>query len=562
MSIRVDKALEEHIIKSSRLNDYKNFYSVGAYGYRVGFAYQQHKAINLVWALEGKYGQQVLKDKKIRIIGGGVSGLTVLHALMKLGCENLELYEKNNELIAKPREAEHRLVHPNYNMWPILSGLNVFTSFPFLNWYSAPANVVASRIEDEMDKFMYSESLFPIKKNREVINFSENDNGALLKIKNLEEDHSEEEVNCSIVIFCTGFGAEKADELSKINYWAEQPDLKDVAVKKSAQIFGTGDGAIIDLVSCWAKEPEKYWEIPLRTICIARQRQGVKIEGDRCDQGNGVTAIEQRILSHEQSRSPLSWIIFKDKKAERINLLRKEQKFYIDLVKDMIENRGLKDKLEPLLKEVTQAKFSPVMYGLYKHPFEPTAAPINKILLAYLEITERFKYTPISRPKSDELIESLNTGQAGGGVSQVSFVRIGIGEGCVLLKDCISNDDKKIMTLMGASIIPYIRDNFEDNLQGSLSSNNDLGSGADLQYAKDNIHLVEGFFNLCFGTDAELVKIEETTARIYVTVPKSGVCDEKRKWLEDKLEAVGGIPEKIFGLPVHWKHSVDEVCSV
>jgi hypothetical protein len=81
---------------------------------RISFAAQQHRALNLVWAIHER--GLIKPGDQVAVVGGGFSGLTAATALSGLNCV-VSLFERDKTLMYVER---HRLryVHPSIMQWP------------------------------------------------------------------------------------------------------------------------------------------------------------------------------------------------------------------------------------------------------------------------------------------------------------------------------------------------------------------------------------------------------------------------------------------------------------
>ena len=118
----------ELILRTSRVKGCQDLYSLAPRGHRVGIYFQQRRATLLAAALGSRLGREKLAESRIGIVGGGVSGLTFLLAIKNRGADNAFLYEAEDDVLTIGAAASHRLVHPNYNRWPMLGSMDVLLS--------------------------------------------------------------------------------------------------------------------------------------------------------------------------------------------------------------------------------------------------------------------------------------------------------------------------------------------------------------------------------------------------------------------------------------------------
>src|SRR5262245_56704238 len=78
-------AKKDVILDRLRIPGYAHVYWVGRKALRLTFLSQQHRALNLIWALHED--QQLLAKTKVTVVGAGLAGLTAAFAAHQLGAE-------------------------------------------------------------------------------------------------------------------------------------------------------------------------------------------------------------------------------------------------------------------------------------------------------------------------------------------------------------------------------------------------------------------------------------------------------------------------------------------
>lgn len=233
-------AYYEQVIEAAYLHSRPNCYFVGPYARRVSFASQQHRALDLVTALQ-LHGR--LADKKIAVIGAGVAGVTATAALRALR-HGLDLYESDSEPLTIQKSACHRVVHPSISRWPA-ENLELTTKFPLLDWPVGPCDRIIEALREQWDKY--------IKPERAEKDYNFFPKTTVKKIHCLEgkvgfeiEGEGQPPIY-DLVIVTTGYGRELSVEGAEyFSYWT--PDKVDEwrKSKRKVVVSGCGDGGLID----------------------------------------------------------------------------------------------------------------------------------------------------------------------------------------------------------------------------------------------------------------------------------------------------------------------------
>ncbi len=121
---------------------------VGTFDKGVTVLSQQIRALNLVWALTES--ELVAVPKKIAIVGGGFSSLTVAAGLLKkeVGAE-ITIFEERDTLLPLQQGSDSRWLHPHIYDWPGDGSEAPVAMLPVLNWTAARASDVVVQILTE-----------------------------------------------------------------------------------------------------------------------------------------------------------------------------------------------------------------------------------------------------------------------------------------------------------------------------------------------------------------------------------------------------------------------------
>jgi Pyridine nucleotide-disulphide oxidoreductase len=549
----------EDIIRTSRIPNRENVYTIGPFGYRVGFAFQQQRALNLVLALKEIFGKEQLMGKKIVVVGGGVAGVTAFTALAKFGCKSVKIYEQASDVLELQKHSTHRLVHPNYNKWPVVENLNVFTDFPILNWHAGPADKVVTTIQEQFNKVVADAKLkLPAICGTTFEKIVKNDRGGTtVQFKNKAGES--EEISCDILIFASGFGTERKTGGLFKTYWEPPPPLPDGdTIEKPINIFGTGDGALIDLVRCYAKKGDEFWKIPLGLISFFRNDRHFSILSGSATNNSGSdsdwTLLEDEIRHHELTTAPLVWqLAVKPNSTSALSskLCTREKEFYCGLMKRVCEELTIENFLESQLKAKPADDLTPTLVGLRETPFEPTSAPINKMLLAYLLNTDRVKYSHVSKDDSDKDTEKIRNMAADEAARRIDIVRMGADAPLVRAFELAAEDVSVLTILSGSSPPEPAHDD------GLLDHATKARAGDDLERYKvtaapDRAPIISSFFESYFDAEPNCATFkpmgQRGDGRFLVAKPPN-LHDDK---INSTLRDLGGLERKVFGFPIAW----------
>ncbi|WP_338693250.1 hypothetical protein V5279_43495 [Bradyrhizobium sp. 26S5] len=408
-SIEIAPEIVELILRTSRVKGCSEVYSLAPRGHRVAFYFQQRRATLLAAAITNRIGRDALKTRKICIIGGGASGLTFLLAISNEGAENVSLYEAGKKIVTRGARAKHRLVHPNYNRWPLLGSMDVFTSLPVLNWYAESAEHVVKQLQERIATDYDDLISNSVKTKHKAKRVTQGDASLAHRLNvTFDVEGSEVREDFQIVVIAAGFGDENGMAWGFKDYWTKEEDFDEDTHSRPCTVYGVGDGALIDIVRCCAKKPDDAWRIPLGTIARLRPQHATTLFRDNREvkvRPPIFEPMEKKIQAHEESIRSVAWAMSRSSEKTSNSYAEDEESFYLSCVSDLQrDKRTLIRFLDDSFKPIAPDHLKPVLVGTLQSAFEPTSAPINKLLLAYLIAAKRIIYSPRDRAQqSSEL---------------------------------------------------------------------------------------------------------------------------------------------------------------
>ncbi|MGO7668529.1 FAD-dependent oxidoreductase [Rhizobium ruizarguesonis] len=248
-------------------------YLVGTFDNGVTVLSQQIRALNLVYALvEGGVipsthaGDTPPKQfqKKIAIVGGGFTGLSVAAGLASKGVEaEIVLFEQRDTLLPLQQGSDTRWLHPHIYNWPAEGSEISAANLPLLNWTAARASDVVVQVLGQWRALVGAHASSQVKLfcNTRHLQIHESKYPKKLTIEWIGEERDVKSGNAAgtaagstgqtcdfdAVILAIGFGIE-AD--SRLSYWRNdivgQPNLEQPRL--TFLLSGQGDGAMIDLL--------------------------------------------------------------------------------------------------------------------------------------------------------------------------------------------------------------------------------------------------------------------------------------------------------------------------
>lgn len=334
--------------------DLARIFSVGPYGDKINFFFQQSKAFTLIEALEERFlkkddsTKSPLSENRILIVGAGLAGLTVATALHSKG-NKPKIFEKRGSILSKQQQSTNRFLHPSMNFWPNVSSLHgPTTALPHMNWASQSASGVIDIIRKKWTAIDLKPDTFV-----EVVKLKHTNDFVEVTYK-LEGEETTKTDEYDAVICCTGFGEDLAEqEFDQNNYW-KRSIKEDRKIEKAIQlgekigISGIGDGGLID-----ALETIYDCEYP-----------GQKIIELFADNKN-ITLVQSLVEKAESESDP-----------------RKKIKFYNQAQQHLHSNS--ENDLKVLYQKMKNAGAKLVLLCYNEdHPVNGNAAPFHKLLLTH-----------------------------------------------------------------------------------------------------------------------------------------------------------------------------------
>ena len=122
---------------------YPNVFFIGAAKPPLTFLSQQHRALNLVWALD-ETGVP-FRETSFAVIGAGLAGLMTSASLIVKGAD-VSILERTADVMALQQGNMNRFVLPHLFEWPTPGSAYPKTHLPFLNWQANTAGSIASEV--------------------------------------------------------------------------------------------------------------------------------------------------------------------------------------------------------------------------------------------------------------------------------------------------------------------------------------------------------------------------------------------------------------------------------
>jgi hypothetical protein len=226
---------------------------------------QQHRALNLAWALiEAGVVPSSTNEKraKVAIVGAGFAGLTLTAALLQKRCNcDIFLFEEHDTLLPLQQGSDTRWLHPHIYDWPREGSNASAAMLPVLNWTAARASDVVVQVLTNWEaivKHHHEQQTIHVFCNARHLQISRLNGKGRLEWVGEKRDPATGTALLSgqtpvgsaevfnVIILAVGFGLEKAPTFS---YWRNetfgQPSLSQP--RQTYLVSGQGDGAMIDL---------------------------------------------------------------------------------------------------------------------------------------------------------------------------------------------------------------------------------------------------------------------------------------------------------------------------
>jgi hypothetical protein len=385
----------DQVIEAAYLHSKPGCFFIGPFARRVSFASQQHRALDLVAALERRKklvhpGSR--RRKTIAVIGAGVAGLTAAAALRGQRCR-VHLYERNDMPLKLQMNASHRLIHPTISRWP-MGDQALTTEFSFLDWFAAPSDVVIKSLAREWDAhlaprpgdedFLFLpgvtvDQLHPVG-GAVRLELSASPNAPPGKVAMTAYDY---------VIVTTGFGEEETPGLPWVSYWSEDEVDKWRGEQRKVFVSGCGDGGLIDALRLVHADFDRGW------LCI-RVAQAI---GERFT--SVIRDAEDEALMAAKSLACMNLGVGDDTEAnastrklgsryENDDIVEKLTEVYTRLVPRLpVEAAAL---LDASLEAANVQTGRVTLVSRQPQPFGPYAAPIHKLMVAHARDRGRILY--------------------------------------------------------------------------------------------------------------------------------------------------------------------------
>lgn len=366
-------------------------YCIGPYGNKVGFAFQQKRALNVT--LAAKLSEMLKPGARVAVLGGGLAGTTAGIALTGMG-HMAEIFELRDRVLKLQLPALHRILHPCYNSWPMVNRFASSTNHPFLNWYVDTAKRVTDALYEEWKACFEPELPEPntrclIKK---VDLCGANSDSVLVQFQETQEDPDktvvEKEERFDAVFVALGFGEEVDLSLSdEATYWV--PDsiskYRNDETNTEFVVSGTGDGGLIDCLRFMHSKIEDG-KLLIEVISTLRHNRYAKPPREIEDLENyDISQIESRIRKLEKD-------IEQKNRADDPDIGKPNYEFGTPMQNEISRElaagymeiaAALPKKCKDLLNASLYKPERVTLHGRFETPFSPNAAPINKLLIAH-----------------------------------------------------------------------------------------------------------------------------------------------------------------------------------
>ncbi|CAM3937934.1 hypothetical protein MUGA111182_18145 [Mucilaginibacter galii] len=236
---RKDQFQFERNILLSSVKESPGIFLLGTNEERITFLAQQSRAINLIRALSEF--KVLTQDKKIGIIGGGISGVTAAVACSYLGVKNINLFESDDDILMLQKTATHRFIHPYIYDWPSEIYEKDQAELPFLEWNADYTHSVLNQIRQQ---FYDSKLKIDLQVNVKIDDIKKSKQGYDLFANKKFKGHYD------FLIMAIGYGYEtnifKSGDFQ--SYWKPDVLMRPFKTHTSVLVGGSGDGALIDLI--------------------------------------------------------------------------------------------------------------------------------------------------------------------------------------------------------------------------------------------------------------------------------------------------------------------------
>lgn len=220
---------------------------------------QQARCFNLCYALS-KSGR-VTRRSHVAIVGAGISGMTCAVALTMATDCLVYVYERDEILLRRLREASFRYFHPELNSSAGRDGASIsgdpdlLTAFPFMNWSGGYGWAVAEEMIRKFDHYRRC-SCIALSMGEPIVKIDSSEEGVMVSTARRAP------VQFDLAIDATGFGREKGSDLTNDeSYWhSGNPRgyrALTIRARRSRErilISGNGDSGVIELAHCLIRD--------------------------------------------------------------------------------------------------------------------------------------------------------------------------------------------------------------------------------------------------------------------------------------------------------------------
>lgn len=556
----------------------KRLFSVGPYGKRAAFGFQQRRALHFAFHFYKARNNAENDDrsKRVAILGGGIAGTTLFRALVSLGFSNVDLYESLPEVLDLQSNAIHRFIHPNYNTWPVLFNFSSTTEYPFLNWFCADAKTVLSTLQVDFKNFCRETGLMGnIHRECKI--------GRVDAVRGTADVCSEIKVyiegqvrpkKYDYAISTLGFSEEQNYRGNPARgYW--QSDIFDSEKRipeKPKYIIGAGDGSLIDAIRLmWndkvSTDPEVFKSLFLKTISYLRSHEYASPQSEVTEVEKILNLkSEERISGFEKELREIEYS-FVDAETHEENLNKIEDR-YVDFFNKIYTEIP---EIPDIFSSVQDASAQNISLVSNSDPaFLPSSAPINKLILASKTHTINYIKGRLEEDKDSGAREFVSNG---------SGLELTLSE---------NPDDYLLVSRRGAASNFENLFSYDDALKtkirnilmtiGNEQAFNKLEeeeASTILQQLKVILH--EHFPNFIDDLESQFQKaIEffEIHFPSFGTLRRKGIGDDAKagyfefsyKCSEDELSnamrGLGGFDHHIFGIPVVFIKEIESVVAI
>jgi hypothetical protein len=219
----------------NRLRIFDDIYYIGGFHPPITFLSQQHRALNLVWALAEQHFD--FTNKSIAVVGAGLSGLTAAAALRVRG-STVVVYEQTSNPLPMQQGNSTRFVLPHVYEWPTPGSAYPRTHLPFLNWEADSAGNIAEDVIKQWKRVSLD-----VKTNTLIRCVRPTETKPVIEF----QDRTTREFD--VIIVASGFGIENSRLAAHTPVYWRNDDFDQVVMQNGTFgcfISGIGDGGLLD----------------------------------------------------------------------------------------------------------------------------------------------------------------------------------------------------------------------------------------------------------------------------------------------------------------------------